>query len=372
MTGREEHLDEQLSRYLDDDLGDEERGALEERLSADPELSARLESLRRLRAAVASLAERDRPPAALDRLVAPRSLARASSRTRRRWLHAVAAAATVAIAVGVGIQIAHKGPGGSDSPAFAPDSPPAPTPFQLAPLPEGDDDRELSATSRLARTPPEEPPLDDPPALEPGGPYDAPPTGSEDEPTDRADGTADVVQTSPAKGVTVDEAESAPTEPTLEVAAADEGPGPSRAASSAPEAGGDPSEQTGRRKQRSQSALAAPRGAPVSVAVWVPEVELRFTDAKTVETVAVDVRITAPPDEGAGLASTVAAEVTVDATGTITAVRAESAPSEAVAALLEALQGHRLRGDAVPLGTHAVRLTPLVYKPELRALEKAP
>ncbi|MGD8441842.1 MAG: hypothetical protein PVG53_15020, partial [Holophagae bacterium] len=171
----DDHLIELASRYVDGDLDAEAAARLEQRAASDRELAETIASFRRLRASVASYADRLRPPAELDAVMEP--LSRAAEAPRRhvrpafRWL---ATAAVVVLGVTVGVEVARRNP----EPA-APDRSPhgrAPEPdrgiFELAPLPSAvaTGDRAVGATDRLLEERPTEPPVPEPPPLEVIGP----------------------------------------------------------------------------------------------------------------------------------------------------------------------------------------------------------
>ncbi len=358
MTVSDPTLDEQLSRFLDDDLAPQERRELEERLSTDPELSARLESLRRLQLAIGALAERDQPPAALDRLVAPRSLEQTARTTRRRWLHALAAAATVVIAVGIGLQIAKRGGlGDHHDTAGQPRRATAPTPFPLAPLPEGTDNGELGPSARLIQTPPDQPQLDDPPALEPGGPYDAPPTAEQREPVATRDGPEKAREAPPPQelqghatsleiidGRTTD-ARGTPAKEGASQRAEPKSGSVSRLRYAEEEMMQDAPIATMKASRATQQQL-----------IRIPSVELLFTEGGAGYTVPIDIALTMAPGEPVEIYGLHPVEVTVDADGTIMSAEPVSEPSASLAAILDALKGQRLEALTLPTGSHEARV----------------
>lgn len=168
-------MTELLSRYLDDDLGDEERTLFEKRLDDDPELRRELESSRELRLALSTIAGRMAPPPELDRVVEPlRQAPPAQPRRVRpvyRWL---GAAAAVVLGVTVTLELARRNP----SPAL--DEPRRSTAmnaddreiFELAPLPSAvpGEERPVGATERLLEEHPPPPSAPEPRALEVVGP----------------------------------------------------------------------------------------------------------------------------------------------------------------------------------------------------------
>lgn len=358
MTVSDPTLDEQLSRFLDDDLTPQERHELEERLSTDPELSARLESLRRLQLAIGALAERDQPPAALDRLVAPRSLESTARTARRRWLHALAAAATVVIAVGVGLQIAKRGGlGDHHDTAGQPRQAAAPTPFALAPLPEGTDDGELGPSARLIQTPPAQPQLDDPPALEPGGPYDAPPTAEQR----KSVATVDTPETARKAHPSQELQDHASRLESIDPRAADARDTPTTEGISQ-RAAPRPASVSRLRYAEEETTHDAPMATTEALSavpqqlIRIQSVELLFTDDDARRTVPVDIALTMAPGEPTEIDGLHPVDVTVDADGTITSVEPVSEPSAGLAAILDALRGQRLEPLELPAGSHRARV----------------
>ncbi len=172
----DETLRELVSRHLDGDLDEAEAARLDERARTDAELAAEIDTGRKLRQAVAALADRMEPPATLDKVMDPlRTSAPAPVRRVRpvyRWL---GAAATVVFAVTVVMEVARRNP----EPTIRRSSSQRERPmqereeiFELAPLPTAnpDDRRPLGATDRLLEEEMALPPAPEPAPLEVMGP----------------------------------------------------------------------------------------------------------------------------------------------------------------------------------------------------------
>ncbi len=96
---------ELLSRYLDDDLDQEESRRLEMRLAADRGLKDELETLRRIRSAVQELARTERAPAAVDQLVGHLERSAPPVPRLRPALRIAAIAATLVIGTAVVLRL---------------------------------------------------------------------------------------------------------------------------------------------------------------------------------------------------------------------------------------------------------------------------
>lgn len=167
-----------LSRYVDGDLGPAETSDLEERLRQDAQLQKDLAALRSLRSAVAATAERDEPPAELDRLMEPLRRGVPEGPKVRPWLRWAGMAAAAVLAVTVVYEVDQRTPGpkletrprGADQSRAA-----EPTRrFALAPLPTAstpEEEQPLGAADRLLASPiPEREVAVAPPVLEVLGP----------------------------------------------------------------------------------------------------------------------------------------------------------------------------------------------------------
>lgn len=166
---------ELLSRYLDDDLNENERADFENTLEKDPELRSELDTARRLRLAVASVAAGMNPPAELDRVMEPLCQGAPAPGRRVRPLYGwLGAAAAVVLGVTVTLEMARRNP----APTFEPPTRSVDSAsedreiFELAPLPSAvpDDNRPIGATQRLLEEEPPPPAVPEPPALEVVGP----------------------------------------------------------------------------------------------------------------------------------------------------------------------------------------------------------
>jgi len=168
-----------LSRYLDGDLDPTEVRVLEERLRDDPELIAELAALEALRGSLAAIAERDEPPAELDRMIEPLRRSVPPRPGVRPWLRWVGAAAAVVLGLTVVLEMNQRLPGPVledqvHRPSRARSMKPTER-FALAPLPTSSippEERPLGAADQLLASPiPESAPeLDEMPPLEVIGP----------------------------------------------------------------------------------------------------------------------------------------------------------------------------------------------------------
>jgi len=184
----DERSSELTSRYLDGDLNDAERVDFERRLETDRELEMELETMQRLRRAVATVADGMEPPLSLDTVMEPlrRSAPLPARRVRPlyRWL---GAAAAVVLGVTVALEVARRNP----EPTLAPSKPSRSVlqddreVFELAPLPTAvpDAHQPLGATERLLEEEPAAPEAPAPAALEVVGPL---PTNESSAEPDRA------------------------------------------------------------------------------------------------------------------------------------------------------------------------------------------
>jgi len=172
----DEALQELVSRYIDGDLDDVETAHLENRADTDAALAAEIDAARRLREAVAGLADQIEPPATLDRVMEPlRQSSPAPARSVRpvyRWLGAAAAAV---IGVTVAVEVARRNP----EPSLTRPNPVHQRPasdsdeiFELAPLPTArpDDNHPLGAADHLLQEDPQPPAAPEPDPLEVMGP----------------------------------------------------------------------------------------------------------------------------------------------------------------------------------------------------------
>ncbi len=189
----EEETIEILSRYLDNDLDAHEVARLEERVRSDPELAAELEAMQALQRSLASLADREQPPAELDQLVEPLLLGRPTPIRVRPWARWLATAAAIVLGVTVVFEVNRSRLGNEVAPSrqrrvVAPQ--PQPTErFSLAPLPTSslsEEEQPLGATDRILASPIPNIVLDDPPALEVLGPLEREARGNETEESDGA------------------------------------------------------------------------------------------------------------------------------------------------------------------------------------------
>ena len=172
---------ELLSRYVDGDLAEEERVALERRLVDEEALRHRLDALERGRAGVAALADREHPPRSLDALIEPLRRAPVRPVVVRpvfRWL---AAAASVAAAGLLAVQLARQHPAPTPPGELAAPHAPAPQPspghyYRLQPLPRSPDADQapIGVSERLLRDGPATPVPEPLPPLDVMGPLDAP------------------------------------------------------------------------------------------------------------------------------------------------------------------------------------------------------
>jgi hypothetical protein len=187
-----ENNHERLSRYLDDDLAEDERVSIEGLLAGDPDQRRELAAMRQLRDTVSELADRMEPPEELDALVEPfrRGETNAGRRSMRvgRW---AAAAAALLVAVLV-IEVVRQDTEPPATEVAARRQSPRQNDrdrgvFQLQPLPTSarpEGEPPLGATDRLLTTPLPQPMIDDPTPLEIVGPLSAPP--SDTQPSARA------------------------------------------------------------------------------------------------------------------------------------------------------------------------------------------
>jgi len=168
-----------LSRYLDGDLDPAETSHLEGRLRQDARLQKHLTALRSLRGAVAAAAERDEPPAELDRLMEPLRRGVPDGPKVRPWLRWAGMAAAAVLAVTVVYEVDRRAPAGpklEPRPRGAYQSRAAePTRrFALAPLPTAstpEEEQPLGVADRLLASPiPEREVAAEPPVLEVLGP----------------------------------------------------------------------------------------------------------------------------------------------------------------------------------------------------------
>jgi hypothetical protein len=168
-----------LSRHLDGDLDSDEELKLAARLKAEPSLAAELESMRRIRRSVASLAESERVPPELDSLVDPLFRGKPDPVVLRPWTRWLATAAAVILGAAVIIEVNHSssGPNLKSMAKLRRQSLPAnPTePFTLAPLPTSSlppGEQSLGVSDRLPANPAPEVELDGPTPLEVLGPLE--------------------------------------------------------------------------------------------------------------------------------------------------------------------------------------------------------
>jgi anti-sigma factor RsiW len=178
--------DERLSRYLDDDLGQGEREAVERLLASDPVRLREFEAMGRLRDSVAVLADWMELPCELDALLEP--LRRdGTSRPRRSLLAARwAAAAAAVLGAALLIWVVRHDTAPRSTAGAARRQPPQQDVrdrgvFQLQPLPTSArpaDELPLGATERLLATPLPQPTLDDPTPLVIVGPLSEPPSST--------------------------------------------------------------------------------------------------------------------------------------------------------------------------------------------------
>jgi hypothetical protein len=183
---------ELLSRYLDGDLSDPEARALSQRLAGDGELARRLEEMRVVRDAVASIASTMEAPEALDALVEPLRQAVPPSRRRPPVVHWLAAAAAAVLGITAVIEI---GRHQSGPPVPEPAAPPAAEPrapgeyFKLHPLPTTSvppEEEHIGAVEQLVASPPAEPSSDASQPVDVIGPLPLPGTATEGgEPSDQ-------------------------------------------------------------------------------------------------------------------------------------------------------------------------------------------
>ncbi len=169
-----------ISRYLDGDLHPSEARDLEAQLEQSPQLQEELATLRALRASVAALAQREEPPADLDRLMEPLRHGALEEPKVRSWLRWAGMAAAVVLALTVVMEVERRTPGPTldEQPRTTSRSRSArPTErFSLAPLPTAstpEEEQPLGAADRLLASPiPEREFTGEPPALEVLGPLD--------------------------------------------------------------------------------------------------------------------------------------------------------------------------------------------------------
>jgi hypothetical protein len=175
---------ELASRSIDEDLDPDEVAELERAIAADPALASQLDSLRRMRGAVARLAHRMDPPDDLDEVLQPlrRGVPPRAHRGRPliRWL---AAAAAAVIGVTLAWEVARQSPGPGHLPLERRQDVPAEDReiFQLRPLPTSSvspEEEAIGAADRLLTTPLPSPKLDEPAPLEIVGPLRSPPSGT--------------------------------------------------------------------------------------------------------------------------------------------------------------------------------------------------
>jgi hypothetical protein len=175
----EEETIEILSRYLDNDLDNDEAARLEDRFRADPELAAELVALQALQRDIASIAAREQPPSELDQLVEPLLLGRPTPIHVRPWARWLATAAAIVLGITVVFEVNRSRLGdraGDRLERRTAASNPQPTErFSLAPLPTSslpEDEQPLGATDRILASPIPEVVADDPPAFEVLGPLE--------------------------------------------------------------------------------------------------------------------------------------------------------------------------------------------------------
>lgn len=105
-----EGVTERLSRLIDGELEPTEMEELEAALESDPSLRREFEGLSRVRRSLRSLAERERPPAALDTLVDPLLRGKPETKSSRLWARWFAAAAVVVLGVTVVLEVRRSQP----------------------------------------------------------------------------------------------------------------------------------------------------------------------------------------------------------------------------------------------------------------------
>lgn len=154
----DQHTEELLSRYLDDDLEGEDRRRLEERLEREPELVEALDGLDRTREAVAGLAAAMEPPAELDALMEPLRRDRGGHRQRRALYVVLSAAACVVIGFTVITEMRRQSPTEPQPPGRPPLVAVGPGAgegyYQLKPLPTAEPGQPvLGASDRLIASP---------------------------------------------------------------------------------------------------------------------------------------------------------------------------------------------------------------------------
>ena len=167
-----------LSRYVDGDLGPAETSDLEERLRLDAQLQKDLAALRSLRGTVAAAAERDEPPAELDRLMEPLRRGVPEGPKVRPWLRWAGMAAAAVLAVTVVYEVDQRAPGPKLDPrprgVYQSRAAEPTRRFALAPLPTAstpEEEQPLGAADRLLASPiPEREVAVAPPVLEVLGP----------------------------------------------------------------------------------------------------------------------------------------------------------------------------------------------------------
>jgi len=172
---------EMLSRYLDGDLDAAREQGIVERLQTDAVLRSELEGLKKLRAALSTLAEKEKVPAELDALIEPLRRGRpeaVAARPWARWL-ATAAVAVVGVTVIVEVNLRSSRQPAETAPRSQQGPPAKPTErFSLAPLPTSavaPEDQLLGVSERLLARPIPEMEFDENPALQVFGPLEAAP-----------------------------------------------------------------------------------------------------------------------------------------------------------------------------------------------------
>ncbi|MEJ2189131.1 MAG: hypothetical protein P8Y93_06880 [Acidobacteriota bacterium] len=167
-----------LSRYLDGDLGPAETRDFEDRLRRDAQLEKDLAALRDVRGAVAAVADRDEPPAELDRLMEPLRRGVPEGPKVRPWLRWAGMAAAAVLALTVVYEVDWRAPAPELEPrlrdAHQSRSAEPTRRFALAPLPTAstpEEEQPLGAADRLLASPmPEREVAVAPPVLEVLGP----------------------------------------------------------------------------------------------------------------------------------------------------------------------------------------------------------